>query len=43
MAKNILCTFASFVEGWSKRGVAMLLGMDRRNIKKAIDKRMLIN
>jgi hypothetical protein len=43
MAKDILCTFASSAESGSKRGIAVLLEVDRRNIKKAIDRRMLID
>jgi hypothetical protein len=34
MAKDILCTLATFQLMGSSRGVAKLLGVDRRNIYK---------
>jgi len=40
MAKNILCTFATSELVGSSRGVTKLMGVDRRNIRKAIDRRL---
>lgn len=41
MAKDIICTFASSHVG-SNRGVARVLGVDKRNIKKGFEKRLLL-
>lgn len=43
MAKDILCTFASKGNVGSGRGVAGLLGVDRRNISKAQGRRVLLD
>jgi hypothetical protein len=43
MAKDILCTFASKENVGSGRGVAGLLGVDRRNISKAHGRRVLLD
>jgi hypothetical protein len=37
MAKDILCTLATFQLVGSSRKVAKLLGVNRRNIRKAIN------
>ena len=43
MAKDILCTFASKGNVGSGRGIAGLLGVDRRNISKAQGRRVLLD
>jgi hypothetical protein len=43
MAKDILCTFASTSEVGSGRGLAGLLGVDRRNISRARGRRVLLD
>jgi hypothetical protein len=43
MAKNILCTFASSSHCGSGRGLAGLLGVDRRNIYHARSRRMVLD
>jgi hypothetical protein len=43
MAKDILCTFASTSEVGSRRGLAGLLGVDRRNISRARGRRVLFD
>jgi len=43
MAKNIVTTFAVVPGIGSGRGVARLLGVDRRNIKKALARRILLD
>jgi hypothetical protein len=43
MAKDILCTFASTSEVESGRGMAGLLGVDRRNISRARGRRVLLD
>jgi len=43
MVKNIVTTFAVALEIGSGRGVARLLGVDRRNIKKALARRILLD
>jgi hypothetical protein len=36
MAKDIMCTFASFQSIINSREATKVLGVDRRNIKKAL-------
>jgi hypothetical protein len=43
MAKDILCTFASTSNTGSGRGLADLLGVDRRNITKAHGRRVVLD
>ena len=43
MAKDILCTFASSSQVGSGRGLAGLLGVDRRNISKARSRRQVLD
>lgn len=43
MAKDILCTFASSSQVGSGRGLAGLLGVDRRNISKARSRRQILD
>ena len=43
MAKDILCTFASTSNTGSGRGLAGLLGVDRRNITKARGRRVVLD
>jgi hypothetical protein len=43
MAKDIVCTLASSQSLGSSRGLARALGVDRRNIKKAIMRRVLLD
>jgi hypothetical protein len=43
MAKDILCTLASSREVGSRRGVAGLLGVDRRNIGQARTRRLTLD
>ena len=43
MAKDILCTFASTSTTGSRRGLAGLLGVDRRNITKARGRRVVLD
>jgi hypothetical protein len=43
MAKDIVCMLASFQSLGSSRGLAKALGVDRRNIKKAIMRRVLMD
>jgi phage regulator Rha-like protein len=43
MAKDIICTLASFENMTSSRFVAEVLGMDRRNIKKGINRQVQLD
>lgn len=43
MAKDILCIFTTFELMGSSRGAAKLMGVDRRNIRKAIDKPLALD
>jgi hypothetical protein len=43
MAKDIVCTLASSQSAGSSRGLAKVLGVDRRNIKKAIQRREMLD
>ena len=43
MAKDILCTFSSSSQVGSGRGLAKLLGVDRRNISKARSRRQILD
>ena len=43
MAKDILCTFASSSVAGSGRGLAAVLGVDRRNISKARSRRLVLD
>jgi len=42
MAKDILCTFASFQMG-SNKGALKALGVDMRNVKKHCKQKLLLN
>jgi hypothetical protein len=41
MAKDIVCTFASSQMG-NNKGVARVLGVDTRNIKKGFERKLLL-
>jgi hypothetical protein len=43
MAKEIVCTLVAHGSKGSNMGVARILGIDRKNIKKGINKRMMLN
>jgi hypothetical protein len=43
MAKDILCTLASSSQVGNRRGVAGLLGVDKRNITKGRSRRLILN
>lgn len=43
MAKDIVCTFAASANLRSTRSVASVLGVDRRNIKRAMHRRVLLD
>ena len=43
MAKDIVCTLASSSNMGSKRSVADVLGVDRRNLKRGMDRRLLLD
>lgn len=42
MAKDIVCTLAASSKLGSNRGVADLIGVDRRNLKKGMERRLLL-
>ncbi len=43
MAKDTLCTLAMFEKTCSKKQVARILGVDYRNIMKAIERRQFLD
>jgi hypothetical protein len=43
MAKEIICTLATFGSRGNNRGITRILGVDRINIKKSIEKCMLLD
>lgn len=43
MAKDIVCTLASSSNMGSRRSVADVLGVDRRNLKRGMDRRLLLD
>jgi hypothetical protein len=43
MAKNIVCTLVISQSIWSFREVVKVLGVDRRNVKKATKRRILLD
>jgi hypothetical protein len=43
MAKNIVCTFAFNQSLGSNKEVAKVLGVDRRNIKKGLERRTMVD
>jgi hypothetical protein len=43
IAKDIVCTIVASENCDNSRGVARMLGIDRRNIKKGMEKRILLD